>query len=140
MMLTRTNKIVCPFDKYNLMIPKGFKCHSDSFLNKRLLFFTDDEERITISFEMEMPLMDMIQSCFGGSETVSYQLRENGRYVHFKRPKGGRYAFFHIEIKDDRGKTLYLPGQMTVDEGYIWNDGVEPVVVDIMKSLAIRIQ
>ena len=97
-----------------------------------------------ISFEENMECMDLTRaSCNCVIKRIESEHQSNGRYIHQlrtdpqKRPGAGNYAFFHIELEDDDGSTLYLPGQMTAKAEYQWSDGVEPVLLDILNGVAV---
>lgn len=129
--------LISIFDRYYLLLPKKWHSHWDGQPGRRTVFITDDRERITISFEEEMELMDMLP---GGEESVSYQCRQDGKYLHLRRKKQGavRHAFFHLELAAADGSTLCLPGQMVVDPGYLWADGIEPGLMEILKGISVK--
>lgn len=136
-MMLQSNRNVSLFDKYTLVIPKGLKYHLDGIPGKRVLFITDKKESFNLSFEEGMPLMDLISANSDGELMITFQAFEDKKYIHLKRSKNSRVAFFHIKIEDDDGKTSCLPGQMIVKENYSWNDGIEPIIVDIVKTIVI---
>ena len=136
-MMLQSNRNVSLFDKYTLVIPKGLKYHLDGMPGQRVLFITDKKESFNLSFEEGMPLMDLIPANSDGELMITFQAFEDKKYIHLKRSKNSRVAFFHIKIEDDDGKTLCLPGQMIVKENYSWNDGIEPIIVDIVKTIVI---
>lgn len=136
-MMLQSNRNVSLFDKYTLVIPKGLKYHLDGMPGQRVLFITDKKESFNLSFEEGMPLMDLIPANSDSELMITFQACENKKYIHLKRSKNSRVAFFHIKIEDDDGKTSFLPGQMIVKENYSWNDGIEPIIVDIVKTIAI---
>ena len=133
----QSNRKISLFDKYTLVIPKGLKYHLDGMPGKRVLFITDKEESFILSFEEGMPLMDLIPANSDGELMITFQACENNKYIHLKRSKNCRVAFFHIKIEDDDGRTSFLPGQMIVKENYSWDDGIEPIIVDIVKTIVI---
>ena len=135
--MLQSNRNVSLFDKYTLVIPKGLKYHLDGMPGQRVLFITDKKESFNLSFEEGMPLMDLIPANSDSELMITFQACENKKYIHLKRSKNSRVAFFHIKIEDDDGKTSFLPGQMIVKENYSWNDGIEPIIVDIVKTIAI---
>ena len=136
-MMLQSNRNVSLFDKYTLVIPKGLKYHLDGMPGQRVLFITDKKESFNLSFEEGMPLMDLIPANSDGELMITFQAFEDKKYIHLKRSKNSRVAFFHIKIEDDDGKTSCLPGQMIVKENYSWNDGIEPIIVDIVKTIVI---
>lgn len=127
------------FDKYSLAVPAGLKWHKDGQPGNRSLFITDSKEAFTISFEEGMKMMDMLPDAEDVS-AVSYQCCKDGKYIHLKRGGAGNVvcAFFHMEVEDDDGKTLYLPGQMVADPGYKWSDGIEPVLMELLDGIEVR--
>ena len=136
-------KTIGLFDKYSLVIPPTLKWHEDGPPGKRVLFLTDSAESFSISFEEGMKMMDMMPNHPEESPMVSFQCCKDGKYIHQRRTDPqyrqgiGSFAFFHIELEDDDGSTLYLPGQMTAKAGYQWSDGVEPVLLDILNGVAV---
>ena len=136
-MMLQSNRNVSLFDKYTLVIPKGLKYHLDGMPGQRVLFITDKKESFNLSFEEGMPLMDLIPANSDSELMITFQACEDKKYIHLKRSKNSRVAFFHIKIEDDVGKTFCLPGQMIVKENYSWNDGIEPIIVDIVKTIVI---
>ena len=136
-------KTVCLFDKYSLVILPELKWWPDGLPGKRVLFITDPQEIFTISFEEGMRLMDTVPDPPDVTPTLSFQCSKDGKRIHQirsdpqKRKGIGNYAFFHIELEDDDGSTLYLPGLMTAKAGYQWSDGVEPVLLDILNGVAV---
>lgn len=135
--MLQSNRNISLFDKYTLVIPKGLKYHLDGMPGKRVLFITDKKESFNLSFEEGMPLMDLIPANSDSELMITFQACEDKKYIHLKRSKNSRVAFFHIKIEDDDGKTSFLPGQMIVKENYSWNDGIEPIIVDIVKTIVI---
>ena len=135
--MLQSNRNVSLFDKYTLVIPKGLKYHLDGMPGQRVLFITDKKESFTLSFEEGMPLMDLIPANSDCELMITFQAFEDKKYIHLKRSKNSRVAFFHIKIEDDDGKTSCLPGQMIVKENYSWDDGIEPIIVDIVKTIEI---
>ena len=131
------------FDTFSLTIPSKLKYHADGLPGKRVLFLTDSAESFIISFEEGMKMMDMMPNHPEESPMVSFQCCKDGKYIHQRRtdPKYrqgiGSFAFFHIELEDDNGSTLHLPGQMTAKAGYQWSDGVEPVLLDILNGITV---
>lgn len=136
-------KTISLFDKYSLVIPPTLKWHEDGPPGKRVLFLTDSAESFIISFEEGMKMMDMMPNHPEESPMVSFQCCKDGKRIHQirsdpqKRKGIGNYAFFHIELEDDDGSTLYLPGLMTAKAEYQWSDGVEPVLLDILNGIAV---
>ena len=128
------------FDIYDLAIPPGFTAHLDGPQGQRVVFLFDKEERIVISFEEGMKLMDMLP--VGTMSDLSVHTAEfcrNGKYIHLCRyiNKKGGFAFFHIELDNGKGKPLCIPGQMLADVGYQWSEEIEPVLLEIMDGLRI---
>lgn len=136
-------KTICLFDKYSLVIPPGLKWWPDGLPGKRVLFITDPQEIFTISFEEGMRLMDTVPDPPDVTPTLSFQCSKDGKRIHQirsdaqKRKGIGNYAFFHIELEDDDGSTLYLPGQMTAKVDYQWSDEVEPILKALLMGIAV---
>ena len=127
------------FDQYMLVIPSHLKWDEDGPPGKRILFISDKLDSFFVTFEEGMEMMDMRQERMGGEPMVTFQCWENGKYIHQKRTvrDGTNVAFFHIEVKDDDGSTMYLPGQMIAEAGYKMSDGVEPILLDILNGITV---
>lgn len=131
------------FGAYSLAVPPTLECSTDGHPGSRVLFLTDRDETILISFEEGMACMDMNPQCTSGRPMVSYTACSGDKYIHQKRTfpddekNRGCFAFFHIEARDSSGKRVSIPGQMTAPPGYRWADGVEPVLLDIMNGIDI---
>ena len=130
------------FDWYSLVIPPELKRHMDGPPGKRVVFIMDAEEHFLISFEENMECMDLTgASCDSVIKRIESEHQGNDRYIHqlrtdpITRPGAGNYAFFHIELEDDDGSTLYLLGQMTAKAGYQWSEGVEPVLMKLLEGI-----
>ena len=138
-MTMQANRTVSLFDKYSLVIPKGLKWSADGPPGQRVLFITDKKESFTVSFEEGMKPRDMTPDTDKSVPTVSYQCCKDGKYIHQKRNTAGNmtYSYFHIELEDDDGKTLYLSGQIVVTDKYQWSDGVEPVLLELLEGIAV---
>ena len=133
----QANKAIRLFDKYNLIIPSELNCYEDGIPGRRVMFITDRAENFTISFEEGMRLLDMIFEHPEEKATVSSQYCKDGKYIHQRRKKCGRYALFHIELDDDDGTTLFLPGQMIVEARYQWSNGIEPVLIKLLEGISV---
>ena len=137
------NREISLFDKYRLKIPQKLKWLEDGLSGKRVLFITDWKETFVVSFEEGGELMDMKPESAGEMPAISFQCCKDGKYIHQRRTDSqyctnfGSYAFFHIELEDDDGKTLYLPGQITANPGYKWTDGVEPVLIKLLEGISV---
>lgn len=133
------NKSVSLFERFRLVIPPKLKCHADGHSGRRVLFIMDHRETFMVSFEEGMPMRDMLANSKANAPTVSYQCRRDGKYIHQRRSSSAteRCAFFHIELEDNDGKTLYLSGQIVVTEKYQWSDGVEPVLMKLLEGIAV---
>lgn len=85
-----------------------------------------------------MKIMDILPDA-ADVPTVSYQCCQDGKCIHFKRNSSDRVtcAFFHIELEDSDGKFHSLPGQMVVNNGYPWSDGIEPVLMQLLDGLSL---
>ena len=137
-MASNSHSTVTLFDKYTLLIPQKLDWYQDGLPGQRILFISDQKKAFTVSFVENMKLMDMLPNAEGVS-TVSYQCCQDGKYIHFKRNSSGRItcAFFHMELEDSGGQLHYLPGQMLVNNGYPWSDGIEPVLMQILDGVSL---
>jgi hypothetical protein len=127
------------FDQYRLLIPSKLKSHQDGPPGQRVLFITDKKESFTVSFEEGMQMRDMLSVSKESANAVSHQCCADGKYIHQRRSNSAteRCAFFHIELEDNDGKTLYLSGQIVVTDKYQWSDGVEPVLMKLLEGIDV---
>ena len=142
-MALQKNKAINVFDKYSLVIPPKLKFHEDGIPGKRVLFITDQEESFIITFEEGMKLMDMMPDDPMENPTIRFQYCKDGKYIHQRRidtfhGNGRSYSFFHMELEDEDGHTVYLPGQMMASEAYAWSDGIEPVLMELLERIAVE--
>ena len=138
-MLLKQKEVVKLFDRFSLVIPPKLKYHTDGLPGHRVLFITDAKETFNVSFEEGMQTQDSSTDSKENAKTVSYQCCKDGKYIHQWRSNSTaeRCAFFHIELEDDDGKTLYLSGQIVVTDKYQWSDGVEPVLMKLLEGIAV---
>ena len=127
---------VCLFDRFRLVIPANLKYHLDGLPGKRALFISNEQESFIVSFEEGMQMMDMLPL---NNMEPSCQCCKNGKYIHQRSITNevGSCAFFHIELEDDTGRTVYLPGQMTAEPHYLWAEDIEPVLLELMEGLSL---
>lgn len=128
------------FDRFSLVVPPKLKWHQDGIPGQRVLFIYDQKESFTVSFEEGMQIRDMLPPDQQEVKpSVSFQYCKDDKYIHLRRSgkKNDRFAFFHIELEDDEGSTLYLPGQIVVFCDYKWSEGVEPVLIDVLNGIAV---
>ena len=105
------------FDQYRLLIPPNLKSYQDGEPGQRVLFISDRKETFSVSFEEGSQMRDMLPPDQQEEKaSVSFQYCKDDKYIHLRRSgeKNDKFAFFHIELEDDDGSTLYLPGQMVV--------------------------
>ena len=135
----QTNKQIKLFGKFNFDVLPKLKYHTDELQGDNSLFITDSKESFLISFEKDMHMKDMIAETSTDAQAVSFQCCISGKYIHERRgySSSERYAFFHIELEDDDGKTLYLPGQIVVSVDYKWADSVEPILMKLVDSITL---
>ena len=138
-MLLKQKEVVNLFDRFSLVIPPKLKYHTDGLPGHRVLFITDAKETFNVSFEEGMQTQDSSTDSKANAKTVSYQCCKDGKYIHQQRSNSTaeRCAFFHIELEDNDGKTLYLSGQIVVTDKYQWSDGVEPVLMKLLEGIAV---
>ena len=139
-MLLKQKEVVNLFDKFNLVVPPKLKWHQDGIPGQRILFISDRKETFSVSFEEGMQIRDMLPPDQQETKSsVSFQYCKDDKYIHLRRSgeKNDKVAFFHIELEDEDGSTLYLPGQMVVYCEHKWSDEVEPVLIDIMNGFSV---
>ena len=126
------------FDQYRLLIRPKLKSHQDGPPGQRVLFITDKKESFTVSFEEGATPMDMFPEK-ESEQTVRFQCCRDGKYIYLRRrsEKPIPCAFFHIELEDEDGKQHCLAGQIVVDKGYQWTDGVEPILMELLEGIAV---
>ena len=139
-MIIRSKTTIRLFDKWRLVVPDKLETYQDGALGKRVLFITDAKKRFCISFEEDMSMMDMLLPTQRDGPSVSFQYCKNGKYIHLRRGSESRVpcAFFHMELEDSSGAIVSLPGQMVVSPEYRWSDGIEPVLLDLLKNLSVE--
>ena len=131
------------FGKYSLVIPPKLKFHQDGVPGKRVLFITDYDENFIVSFEEGMRLLDMVDDHPEEKPTISFQCCKDDKYIHQRRTDPryrqdlGNWAFFHMELDDNDGSTLHVPGQMTAKAGYQWSDGIEPILMELLDGISV---
>ena len=139
-MILKQKEVVRLFDKFSLVVPPKLKWHQDGIPGQRVLFVSDRKEIFVVSFEEGMQMRDMLPPDQQETKSsVSFQYCKDDKYIHLRRSgeKNDKFAFFHIELEDEDGSTLYLPGQMVVFCDYKWSDEVEPVLIDIMNGFSV---
>ena len=139
-MILKQKEVVRLFDKFSLVVPPKLKWHQDGIPGQRILFISDRKETFSVSFEEGMQIRDMFPPDQQETKSsVSFQYCKDDKYIHLRRSgeKNDKVAFFHIELEDEDGSTLYLPGQMVVFCDYKWSDEVEPVLIDIMNGFSV---
>ena len=127
------------FDRYSVVVPHGLIYEYDECSEVRVLRVTDEEKSFLITFEEGAPINDM-KNGSEGVPCIRFQCcHVDGKYVHMRRGCAGDVteALFHFEIENSEGVVHYLPGKMTVNIGYVWTDGVEPPVMEILESLSL---
>lgn len=117
---------------------------ADGLPGRRCLSISDESTGVKISFEEGMGCMDETvpsESCI--VKHIPSEYRNGDRYLHQirtdpqTRPGAGNYAFFHMEIPDENGEMHIIPGQMTAPYGYLWSDGAEPILIDMMNGMTV---
>ncbi len=139
-MILKQKEVVRLFDKFSLVVPPKLKWHQDGIPGQRILFISDRKETFSVSFEEGMQIRDMLPPDQQETKSsVSFQYCKDDKYIHLRRSgeKNDKVAFFHIELEDEDGSTLYLPGQMVVYCEHKWSDEVEPVLIDIMNGFSV---
>lgn len=138
-MTQRRKSVVSIFDKYSLVIPPNMKCHQDGLPEQRVYFISDKKERVVISFDKGGQMTDIPLDAAMHASTVSYQYCKDGKYIRQTRNAEGNttYSFFRIVLEDENGKQHCLSGQIVVEKGYVWLDGVEPVLMELMEGISV---
>lgn len=132
--------VVSIFDKYDLVIPSNMKWHQDGLHGHRVCFISDKEERVVISFDEGVQESDVASYMATRVSAVSCQYCKNGKCIRQTRNAKGNtsYSFFLIALEDEEGKRHCLAGQIVVEKGYQWSDGVEPVLMELMEGISVR--
>ena len=133
-------KTINLFDRYRLILPPGLKYYQDGLPGKRVLFVTDCEESFDISFEEDMEYMDLTAGGLDRERTVCFEYRSGDQYIHQRRidRRSTSFAFFHIELKDSKGKMMFLPGQMIANQNYLWSEDVEPILIKLLDGISVQ--
>ena len=139
MAMMKKQKEVSIFDTFRLILPPKLRCHADGVRGHRVLFLTDAKETFTVSFEERMQLQEYPADREGDGTALTCQWEEDGKSLCQRRSGSlaQRCAFFRIGVKDDDDTTLYLYGQMVVFSKYQWSEGVEPVLLDVVRGLSL---
>ena len=138
-MTLQSNREIRLFDSFSLVIPPKLKYHTDGLPGQRVLFISDAKETFNVSFEEGMQMRDMLSASKESANAVSHQCCTDGKYIHQRRSNSAteRCAFFHMELEDEDGKQHCLAGQIVVDKGYQWTDGVEPILMELLEGIAV---
>ena len=138
-MTLQSNREIRLFDSFSLVIPPKLKYHTDGLPGHRVLFISDAKETFNVSFEEGMQMRDMLSASKESANAVSHQCCTDGKYIHQRRSNSAteRCAFFHMELEDEDGKQHCLAGQIVVDKGYQWTDGVEPILMELLEGIAV---
>jgi len=136
MELQETRSIIL-FDKFKLSIPKSLTIHQDGDKGKRVLFITDSEENVIVSFDED------VQGCEEnkGSRLNIKNFSLNDKSIcQFRVDNASdRCAFFLIKISDRSELPLCLIGQMVVKADYRWSgDDVEPVLKNLLDCVTVN--
>lgn len=132
------------FDKYQFPRYPSLTCFADGKSGRRYLFISDKQKSFVISFEEGMKCLDQRDTITDGTVYISSEYQCDGRYIHQLRtdpkyrPGIGNYAFFHMQFPDKHGVVHILPGQMVANNHYQWAEGVEQILIDILKGVSVR--
>ena len=127
-----TGNKTAPFDSLRFSIVPRLNYWMDGRPGKRTLFIEDEDETMLISFEEGMRCLDLLDI----DKCTCAEYRQGQSYLHQKRTPRG-CAYFHMEIPDEAGEIWYLPGQMIVKKTYVWEKGVEPILVEILNGITL---
>ena len=125
------------FDRYSVVVPEGLIYEYDECSEVRALRITDKEKSFLVTFEEGAVMTDM-KADADGVPCIRFQCcHDDGKYVHVRRRCVGEVseALFHFELENRDGVVHYLPGKMTVCSGYVWTDGIEPPIMEILDSI-----
>ena len=136
MELQETRSIIL-FDKFKLSLPKSLTFHQDGDKGKRVLFITDSEENVIVSFDEE------VQDCEENKDSLlnikRFSLNDKSIYQFQGDSASNRCAFFLIKIVDCSELPLCLIGQMVVGADYSWSgDDVEPVLKNFLDCVTVN--
>jgi len=130
---SQSNRTINLFNKFNLVIPETLTYHIDGFPERRSAFIIDNDDSFVITFEEGMKCLDMSND----KSLVCFNHRIDERYVHQQRFGKNNIAFFHIELDNSDGEKIYLPGQMVTETNYKWSDGLEPILIELLKGISL---
>ena len=137
------DKSVCMFDKFSLIIPSNHQYYMDGKRNHRVLFITDEQEDMLISFEEDMECMDMLRCIRKKNGVMESEYHTGNKYLHqtkqlAKETKRNKdLVFFHMEVPDENGVMHVCPGQLLRTPDMQQKDGVEPVLKEILEGLTV---
>ena len=131
--------VISLFDRYKLVIPSRMKWHQDHTPGKRVLFLSDPNESYVITFDEGMNPAALSESMADSDSEVFYQYSKDGKSIQLKRSTVGHTAFarFNINILHSDGSIFCLPGQMVVTGDYKWSNGIEPILIKLMKGVSV---
>ena len=130
--------VVSVFDKYSLVIPPSMKWYQDGPPGQRVYFISDKKERVVISFDEGGQMTDIPPETAMCAPAVSCQCCKDGKYIRQTRnAENTTCSFFHIVLDDKDGKRHCLSGQIVVRKGYMWSDGVEPVLMELLEGISV---
>ena len=138
-MTLRRKSVVSVFDKYSLVIPPSMKWYQDGLPGQRVYFISDKKERVVISFDEGGQMTDIPPDAAMCAPAVSCQCCKDDKYIRQTRNAEGNttYSFFQIILEDENGKRHCLSGQIVVEKGYVWSDGVEPVLMELLEGISV---
>ena len=116
------------------------KWHLDGLPDRRVFFITDKEEKVVISFDESVQMSDISSDTAIHVSIVSCQYCKDGKYIRQTRNAEGNttYSFFHITLEDENCMRHCLVGQIVVEKGYTWSDGVESVMIELLEGISVH--
>jgi len=108
----------------------------------KTLFITNAQENVILSFEEGMPCLD-ISFQPKDRTSIDAEYRTNNKYLHQRKllsvdeQKLRDWVGFRIEITDDDGAIHTCPGQLSISPAYRQTDGVEPILVELLRGIAV---
>ncbi len=140
---TKDRNLIKIFDRFNLSIIPSLHYFYDDESEKRALFIEDHGKTFLISFEENMECMDLNHNSTKNLPSIKSEYRSGEKYLHQSRIDFNfqesirSFAFFHMELKDINGNSVFLPGQMTACSAYEWSNRVEPILKILLDNITV---
>lgn len=130
------------FNGFQFPILTGMNYMMDGSPGQRVLFISDMNENIIISFEQGMECLDITNAKIDGTACVHSEYRQDNKYLHQLKLLSGdkvfkNHIYFHMEIIDNIGAVHICPGQMILSANFKQADKIEPILIKLLNGFAV---